>query len=277
LHKKYNVPTTDGGGDEDDENDVSTMRGFTLSYLRRVPELSDMARRVVKAEAKRRLKEDKKNGKDVGRGKDEFQDKQNIGPKMKRLFGWAIVKLYEEGNIVLWEGPVRALPATPEPTSRLWNAHSTCTAAATTTTLGADSAIFLSVSGTATTAQAGYETEYDEITLSDPQPNEEAYIPLTASYLAQHVEKAIDTLISRSLAEESRAARATATSVAQRQRQNPRAPASGPTKEEIALFLRRSDERWARVGVWAVDEALDFLRREGRAWVVGQGRWELCL
>jgi len=227
-----------------------------------------MARRVVKAEAKRRLKEDRKKvdqGQgNVGGSKDGLKDKQNIAPKMKRLFGWAIVKLYEEGSIVLWDGPVRALAEITEPASRLWNTNSTCT------TLGADSTVFSSVSGI---TQAGDEIE-DEAELSDPQSNEEAYVPLTASYLAQHVEKAIGTLITRSSLAESRAQLASA---AQRERQIPRAPTAGPTKEEITSFLRRTDERWARVGEWAVDDALEVLRKEGKAWTIGRGRWELCL
>jgi hypothetical protein len=36
------------------ESVETSTQGLAISYLRRVPELDDMARRVVKAEAKRR-------------------------------------------------------------------------------------------------------------------------------------------------------------------------------------------------------------------------------
>ncbi|KAJ2977229.1 hypothetical protein NUW54_g11445 [Trametes sanguinea] len=52
--------------------------------------------------------------------------------------------------------------------------------------------------------------------------------------------------------------------------------APGPTAQELLAWLRNSDERWARVGLWSVEEALEWGRKEGRVWCVGKGRWEVC-
>ena len=98
------------------------LLGFTLSYLRRVPKLAVLAQRVVRAEARRREKAargasqrqasasggaGKDAGKDAGAGKGKGKaveaSKVGVRPKMKRLFIWAILKLYEEGSIVLWD------------------------------------------------------------------------------------------------------------------------------------------------------------------------------
>jgi hypothetical protein len=190
---------------------------------------------------------------------------------MKRLFQWAIVKLYEEGSIVLWDGAVRPLPLHEEgrETSGLWKVNST---------VGADSTTFSSVSfGTSGGNTLRVEDdEEDEGELSDPPANgeEEAYITLTPAHLASHVEKAISALMTRSQS----TATQTHNHTNNRTHKLPApAPPPGPTKEEITTFLRRMDGRWARVGEWVVDDALEALRREDKIWCVGKGRWELCL
>lgn len=239
------------------------VHGFTLSYLRRVPELSDMAKRVVKAEAKRKAREERKNAKEASaKGKAVAQSnksevakgKERIGPKMKRLFEWAIVKLYLEGSIILWEGPVRTFSPRSTldiGTSGLWKANSS-----TNTSMGADSTVFSSVGGV---TQA--DDDEDEGELSDPRDDEEAYISLMPSYFAPHVEKAIKDFMVRA---------------AEIERLKRPGGVPGPTKEEITLFLRRMDERWVKVGDWAVGDALDVLVKQGKVVMVGRGRWELC-
>jgi len=237
--------------------------GFTLSYLRRVPELSEMARRVVKAEAKRRTREERKlraaqlqtraknpTSLSLTKGNINSRPDEPIAPKMKRLFQWAIIKLYEEGSIVLWDGAIRSFPLHLEgrETSGLWKINSTA---------GADSTVFSSVSFGTSGGTANGE--------------EEAYITLTPAHLAPHVEKAIGTLMARSQST------ATHTHNHTSNRTHKPAPPPGPTKEEITTFLRRMDGRWARVGEWLVDDALEALRGENRVWCVGKGRWELCL
>lgn len=238
--------------------------GLTMSYLRRVPELADMARRVVKAEAKRRAREERhrtqaqgKEGKAAttttssssSRGKQQ-QPEHALGPTMKRLFQVAIIKLYEEGSVVLFDGPARPLPDvdTISETSRLWKANSS--------TASADSTVFSSVSS----ISVSFDEDPGEI--SDPPPScaqEEAYISLTPAHLAPYVENAIRSIMAR--APKSKTA----------------TPPPGPTKEEITAFLKRADGRWERVGEWVVGDALDVLRNEDRIWCIGRGRWELCL
>lgn len=266
--------------------------GFTLSYLRRVPELAEMARRVVKAEAKRRAREERKlksvqsqhpplRGKNPSptlrstlpsKGSSSSRSvNEPIAPKMKRLFQWSIVKLYEEGSIVLWDGAVRPLSLHDQgrETSGLWKVNST---------MGADSTMFSSVSstsfGSSRVGTGDGHVDDDEGYISDPPADgdEEAYIPLTPEHLAPHVEKAISTLMARS-----RTTTIPTPHSHLRSKMQAPAPLPGPTKEEITIFLRRKDGRWARVGDWVVEDALELLRREDRVWCVGKGRWELCL
>ncbi|ETW78100.1 hypothetical protein HETIRDRAFT_107707, partial [Heterobasidion irregulare TC 32-1] len=75
------------------------LLGFTLSYLRRVPELAVLAQRVVRAEARRREKAARGasassgagkdagmgTGMDKGKGKAVEASKEGVRPKMKRL------------------------------------------------------------------------------------------------------------------------------------------------------------------------------------------------
>jgi hypothetical protein len=219
------------------------MPGFTLSYLRRVPELAYMARMVVLAEAKRRGQMERKRANEDSQKRTEHSNRvellsqDKIGPKMKRLFKWAVVKLYEEGSIVLCDGPARVYAeGVFSGTSRLWKTSSSAF------------------------PSASY-VEGEEDDLSDPQPHDEAYVPVTATFLAGHVEKAIATLMARP----------------SKSRDGRGSVLSGPTQEDITTFMRRSDERWAHLGGWAVGDALEMLKTEGRAWEVGGGSWELCL
>lgn len=274
---------------QEDSSDPQTQ-GFTLSHLRRVPELSALARRVVKAEAKRRAREARRRQlqstsggtKNVSIPGPSFyrgvrlgnEQTEMIAPKMKRLFQWAIVKLHEEGSIVLWDGSVRPLPI-PLPGnesgmgSGLWQ---TSTASA-----GRDSTLF-SIR-TVTTASLMDE---DEDELSDPPPpgadgeGEEAYIPLTPINLAPYVVRAIRALTSVAPAATNAASSGSRKLCRLRATPAPISP-PGPTPREITTFLRRSDGRWARVGEWVVCDALDELKARGSVWCVGGGRWEVCL
>ncbi|KZP15781.1 hypothetical protein FIBSPDRAFT_895595 [Athelia psychrophila] len=141
-----------------------------MSYLRRVPELADMARRVVKAEV-------------------------------------AIVKLYEEGSVVLFDGPagsVEDLDAMNK-TSLLWKANtSTLTAA---DSIGEE--------------DPGYASNL-------PPDKEETSISLTPVHLAPCVEKAVRSIMSRPPAKGKHQHSLTT-----------RPP--GPTKEEIATYMKCTD------------------------------------
>lgn len=290
--------------------DSNQPPGFTISYLRRIPELASLAWRVVDAEGRRRARREKQalalrdapgsqnRSRDPSQARSEAQSggmgkkHEPPGPKMKRLFGLTIVKLYEEGAIMLWEGPVRPLPmrtrlGTCDETtsgSGMWKGDSSSQLADSSVfSLGprgsqhqdrsassmlSSSKILRSLDETRSGTRA---EEEDQGALSDPPGNEDAYIPLTPGVLAPHVEHAIGVIVDR----ERRRARVLRTNgyvIPADQRVEP-----GATKETIVAFLARSDERWAKVGEWAVQDALSMLEEEGRVWCVGEGRWELCL
>jgi hypothetical protein len=234
--------------------------GFTLSYLRRVPELCELAWRVVKAEARRREEANQAQGQGTStaskaRQKPPSRAKEGPAPKIKRLFVWAVLKLYEEGSIVLWDGPTRPVrDRNDADTSGLWRA-STSTRSAVTS---------LSLSRARLADGEGWD---DRGEISDPPPDEESYVPLTPAYLARQVEASVRALTTPRVAK--------AQVLSRRHALRPRAP----TKEDVLRHLRRSDGRWERVGLWALTEALEWLQSEGRAWCVSDdagGRWELC-
>ncbi|KAG5634701.1 hypothetical protein H0H81_001058 [Sphagnurus paluster] len=243
------------------QNVKTAMAGFTLSHLRRVPELADMAVRVVKAVAKRRQREERKKAKDAlaaagnsssARPKSSTSalkstlvdaDAEKLSPRVKRLFQATVVQLLREGSIVLWDGPVLACPVRPAQgageTSGLWKANITSTSA--------DSTVFSNASGVSLDEEQMAE-------LSDPDDGEEAYMPLSPRFLAGVVEEALGRL-----------ARVSKGRVY-----------GGSTKEGILAYLRR-DDRWRYVSEWNVAEALEVLRTEGRVWCVGKDRWDLSI
>ena len=101
-------------------------------------------------------------------------------------------------------------------TSLLWKAN------ATTLTTGGDSTF-----STASSSLLAPFADEDEGTLSDPDPNEEAYIPLTPYYLGEFVERAIKVLVDHY--------------------ETIGKPYVGATKEGVLSVLRR-DDRWRYVG-----------------------------
>lgn len=240
------------------------MTGFTLSYLRRVPDLADMAKRVVKAVAKRRLREERQKAKETtassttqstrhkptaSSSKAEATDK--LAPRVKRLFQSTIVQLLQEGSIVLWDAPVRPCQQAPKQYGgRLWKANVTSTSA--------DSTVFSTVSGVSV-SHGGVDE--DNLELSDPESNEEAYIPLSPQFLAGVVETAIGKL----------------TSVSPGGGKDRRSGRYGATTKEGILAYLKKDDRWRYLSEWNVGEALEVLKAEGRAWCVGKERWELSL
>ncbi|TFY61919.1 hypothetical protein EVG20_g6879 [Dentipellis fragilis] len=171
-----------------DSSKEPPLRGFTLSYLRRVPELGGLARRVVRAETRRRAKEEREREKGSTQKRTQTQDRsifrsqraqEGTAAKAKRLYVWAIRKLYEEGSIVLFEGPTYAIAAAAE-VSVLWKSSRSADASSTS---------LFSVRSSATQMEDEEEEE-----LSDPSPDEESYLPLTPAYLGPHVEVALKAL-----------------------------------------------------------------------------------
>ena len=274
--------------------------GFTLSYLRRVPELAVLAQRVVRAEARRREKAargasqrqasassgaGKDAGKDAGAGKGKGKaveaSKEGVRPKMKRLFIWAILKLYEEGSIVLWDEGARPIPraratarrsgggeeAVGAEVSRLWKMS---------VGTGGDA----SADGASSVFGGGGGREDDAGELTDPWEGEEAYVPLTATYLAAQVEGVLRAAMFGPEAAAAMSAGGSASASASARVGRREVRGSGLTVEGITRSLRASDGRWERVGAWAVQEAVGLLKAGGKVWCVGGeggGRWELCL
>ncbi|TBU22351.1 hypothetical protein BD311DRAFT_792253 [Dichomitus squalens] len=287
-----NVPEDDG----DDE-----MYGYTLSHLRRVPELSLLARRVIAADAHRREKEerkkanaapqsnpsDKRIGKAAAPRRSSSASGSSQGPTaaaVKRLFKQAIRTLFTEGDIILWSGPVRPLPA-PAPTLDPFLSSSSCS------TGGLWRANTSTGSATSARLRPSYEEwDDDAAELSDPQPGEEAYVPLTPAYFSRVLEDAIRRLAQEKICRagvneatpKPKPSASRSQSIIERLRAQERekeleaGPPPGPTKEELLAWLRNTDEQWVRVGEWTVQEALEWGLREGRLWCVGKGRWEVC-
>lgn len=264
-------------------DDNEAMMGCTLSFLLRVPELSNLARRVVQAELRRREKKRQSQAQAQARSGavsvDTSREQRRVAlsssaegslPKVKRLFSWAIRKLYQEGSIIIWDGsalsvsvlePHMALDSsmlfhssrldnTGHPTSRLFSRHGSI-------------------------QQPADDDSMED--LSDPPSDEEAYASLSTAYLATQVE-----LTMRSL---------TALQTTRRKGENENTymgpaisrrrllPLPGPTKEDITTHLKRGDDRWKWINGWAVQEALEWLKDNGRVWYVSEddgGRWELC-
>lgn len=249
--------------DEDDETDK--RYAFTLSHLRRVPELAVLARRVVNEEARRRAREEReRNAAPQARSSSSSKAASTFSgrerppepraKKMKRLFQFALRQLYDEGSIVLWDGPVLPLPSPAPPLTALWRADASTASAMSAADADAD----------------------DPGEMSDPSPTEEAYLPLTPAVLAAIVERAIRGWIAAAAARrQQQQHRGRGLGVDPSAPLAPLAPPPGPTPAEIAAWLHR-DARWARVGEWAVKDALEWGRAEGRVWCIGQGRWELC-
>lgn len=233
---------------------IKTRRGFTLSYLRRVPELALLARRVTEAVARRNLNKERKKMQDAGllrKGQPmpATYTAGKMGPPIKRLFQWAIVKMLQEGDIALWDGPVYLCPETSfMNVSRLWKSNTSAS------TAGGDSMAFSATTGSMPSFWR--DDDDDEEALSDPEPEEEAYIVLTPEYLANYVEGAIMVLVNHY--------------------QTIGKPYAGATRDGILSVLRK-DDRWQFLGTWSIDEALQYLKREDRVWDMGKGRWDLTL
>ncbi|KAL0578141.1 hypothetical protein V5O48_003846 [Marasmius crinis-equi] len=237
------------------------QHGFPFSFLRRVPELSDMARRVVRAEDKRRDKEARKKEKEInsstriksvssgilpstsrsrsGTGRDK-----PISAKMKELWVKTIRQLLLDGGIVIWTGsryPTACAHRMSTP-ANVWRERSmsSLNLTASTSVMSDGSSLF----SAAIIAPSSAEQD-QAIAISDPESDEEAYVPLTPQFLAIEVERTI-----------------------------PKVRVS--TKHNILSYLHR-DGQWEHVGEWNVAEALQVLEDEGRAWVDRSGVWDLVL
>ncbi|EJC98251.1 uncharacterized protein FOMMEDRAFT_97039 [Fomitiporia mediterranea MF3/22] len=248
--------------------DEETQYGFTLGYLRRVPVLAEMALAVVWAEGKRREREKRKREKEKGLDCRQTQasnssntssrfksngasDPEQVARNMKRLFQKTIRELHKAGNIVIWNGPARPIEHASDADgddSGLWkNSNGSMPLPSTASTVSS-----VTSSGPSQEEQfAGY--------LSDPDDQEESYLPITPRTLSPIVMRALRTLtgIDKTARTSSR-------------KQRP------PTADELASYLQRSDAQWTNLGSWDVQDALERLLNEDRVFKAGGGRWAVC-
>jgi hypothetical protein len=99
----------------------------------------------------------------------------------------------------------------------------------------------------------------DELELSDPDPDEEAYAPTKPELLVAPITEAIKILASEP----------------QSQMMKRNELRGGSTNQEILAYLRR-DDRWAFIGEWNVAEALEYMERVDMIWHPGPSdRWLL--
>lgn len=249
--------------EKENDNEDLTL-GFTLSHLRRVPELALLAARVVRAETRKRDKaeRDKAKTQDTTRahltstsasassrpsGRASTTDSPR--KKMKRLFAWAVVKLYEEGSIILWDGEARPLPVPPPPgeSSGMWSgttlgsvdpsvSASTCGPSSALYNLSASASLYSHYHAPCRRKGERGDDDADLGEVSDPGVDEEAYVPLNPRLLARYVREALGVL------------------------RRGRHRKDGSEAEVVLACMQRMDGRWARVGLWAVEEALEVLK-----------------
>ncbi|KAG1745272.1 hypothetical protein EDB19DRAFT_1693569 [Suillus lakei] len=164
--------------------------------------------------------------------------------KMKRLFSWAVLKLYEEGSIVLWDKPLMPVPVSvPRPpgsgdTSGLWkttNNTASFSSANDSVFSTANNTMFSSIGASSSKFVMSEEDAY----LSDPPMYEEdeAYVSVTPALLAGPVR---EIMHSKGMGGKSVKVGA----------------------EEVTRCLRREDARWARIGAWDVEEAMEMILGE---------------
>ena len=229
------------------------VRGLTMSDLRRVPELGLLAERIVAAEDKKKRREARQAREEAkSRGlpippKTEIKSRTDDRERRKRLFRQAIIKLCDEGSIVLWDGPRRVWSIEQDSSCRLWHTNTT------TDTI-------FSSTGVSTVGGTSYQEELEDHETSEPDPKEESYVSLTPALLGKYVEKTIEEIYSRK----------------EKVRGSGHRGPKGPTLTEILTRLK-VDGRWRRIGECTVVEALEWLKDEERVWEVGGGHWELTI
>ena len=268
-------------------DDNEAVMGCTLSFLLRVPELSNLARRVVQAEMRRREKTRQSQAQSGTASVDTSREQRRTAlssstegslPKVKRLFSWAIRKLYQDGSIIIWDGSALSVsllgPHTVLDSSMLYRSSRLDSNTGHSSSRG-PSRLFSRHGGMQQQLPADDDSSMED--LSDPPSDEEAYASLSTAHLATQVEQTIRSLTALRTARRKGANEKTYMGPAISRRRL--LPLPGPTKEEITTHLKRGDDRWKRINAWVVQEALEWLRNNGRVWCVSEddgGRWELC-
>ncbi|KAG0691651.1 hypothetical protein DFH29DRAFT_819222, partial [Suillus ampliporus] len=216
--------------------------GFTLSHLRHIPELALLAARVVYAQIRRARAEMEAKKAGQSQKSSSKSDNPHSRPRtkpsdaprmrMKRLFMWAVLRLYEEGSIVLCDRHVPLLPrSTPMPLFDM----TVCSTASVSTACDplvttANSTMFSSPGVSSSKTSVPKEDAY----LSDSPLDEEdeAYVSVTSALLTGPVQEIMRA--------KGISAKSTKVGV-----------------EDITRDLRRLDMRWARITTRAVEEAVE--------------------
>ncbi|KAJ2925270.1 hypothetical protein H1R20_g11813, partial [Candolleomyces eurysporus] len=194
---------------------------------------------------------------------------------IKRLFLRAVNDLYREGSIVIWDCP--AYPcndAAFADTSFLWKpmtthasgilslsyASSCADTTAASSILGHSTSRSRSTSGAALPPTVPEDGDGD---LSDPDPNEDVYVSVKPSFLADRLEEIIPIVqnVERR---------------GQRGSQAKRGLYRGASSQGLLQYLK-GDDRWTFVHVDSVEAALKYLEEDGRAWMTPNGQWQLTV
>ncbi|KDQ09332.1 hypothetical protein BOTBODRAFT_191112 [Botryobasidium botryosum FD-172 SS1] len=238
--------------------------GFSLGYLRRVPELHELSRRVVEAERKRveklKRRKEREERQRTGKRLTEAEraptatttGKEAPRFKQKRLFIWAIRALYDEGAIILHDGPGRPIRRAEDEGEQ---GRGTMWRDLTSSSLGNSTTISSVGYSLGSVREESQALEDEEGYISDPDPGEECYAPVTPALLVDPLVAAIQGVI-------------------QRGKKTVHGPRRGAAVGDILRHLRH-DQRWARIGEWAVDDGLEELARRERAFEIGKGLWAL--
>jgi hypothetical protein len=235
---------------------------FTLSYLRQVPELAELANRIARYNRKRKARDEKEkenlkrpSSPRLSTRTSAKVDHKAADAKMaKRLFIMTIRLLYDEGSIVFSDGrgnrkwDAEEAGWLQEREDEIWKVRrgdDTCVNV-THTTVGCTSV------ASTTIGNGTRLTNVGDPELSEPDPDEEAYIPVAPPILFQPILGAIRSVVL----------------------QKGKTAQGGATTAEILARLRgRVDERWARISEWAIENALEMMAEDEVVWKSGQGRW----
>ncbi|TFK20888.1 hypothetical protein FA15DRAFT_598905 [Coprinopsis marcescibilis] len=268
-----NMPIIDDLDAQRSQNPPPTQ-GYTLSYLRRVPELAFLAKRVLRQEmrnAKKVAKERQSQARtSTSKSKQPPPPSSSTSSKqrelkptakdVKRLFSNSLIELYHEGSIVFWTGPVRPCSELQDRanTTAMWKSNTT------NRTFDGDerantTAGFTSIFGH---SRSGINISMDDVgeddVLSEPNSNEEAYVSLKIPLLADHIADILPKV-----------------KAASRGKAETAAPYAGVELNRLVGYMRK-DDQWRYVRRDSVGEALELLESEGRAYSLKKDAWDVA-
>ncbi|PVF93374.1 hypothetical protein CPB86DRAFT_790217 [Serendipita vermifera] len=248
---------------------VASTDGIGLSYLRRIPDLQELAIRVVRAEQrrkeKRRLQQEKEN---LHRGESanasvvtssttkssrKKKKPDNLKRYIKLLFSQALLTLYQDGLIVPHDGTARRWnegEAEFVNSSHLWRAKDSkdvtrLDVSAGSTSMGQPSWV-------------SHATVDEEMEISDHDEDEECFVPVTRDLLSEPVLFAIQR--------------------ASFQRKDhdtgkKSIKSRGAFEEDILIELHNLDSRWDRI--YDIRPTLRHLEDAEKIWEVREGCWAI--